>query len=97
VASKTDTNVSSIFAAKLMELFEGFASVHGTHGEPTRKPDSLKWEIKSSASTVKKPVTRETMGAAPSGQVPAGRHPASARTACAGGAASTMTCTMQTL
>lgn len=40
----------------MMRLFEGFAGAHGTHGEPRKKPDSLKWEIKSTAKTVKEPV-----------------------------------------
>jgi hypothetical protein len=72
VAAKKEDNVSSIFSAKMMELFEGFASVHGTHGEPTRKPDSLKWEIKSTASTVKKPVTLDLWERHLAGKYPLG-------------------------
>lgn len=40
-----------------MLLFSGWEGAHGTHGVPTRKPDSLKWEIRSTADTRKEPVT----------------------------------------
>jgi hypothetical protein len=41
----------------MMALFAGWEGAHGTHGVPTRKPDSLKWEIRSSAETRKDKVT----------------------------------------
>lgn len=44
-------------ADRMMALFAGWEGAYGTHGEPTRKPDTLKWEIRSTASTIKKPVT----------------------------------------
>lgn len=44
---------------RLMRLFRGYGAAHGTHGEPRQKPDSLKWEIKSTARTLREPVTRE--------------------------------------
>jgi hypothetical protein len=62
-------------ATRLMELFEGFASVHGTHGEPKKQPDSLKWEIKSTASTIKRPVTPEMWMAHLAGKRPLGIIP----------------------
>lgn len=44
-------------AERLMVLFEGFSGAHGTHGVPSRAPDSLKWEIKKTADTKREPVT----------------------------------------
>jgi hypothetical protein len=41
----------------MMALFAGWEGAHGTHGVPTRKPDSLKWEIRSTADTRKEKVT----------------------------------------
>jgi hypothetical protein len=43
---------------RLMKLFAGFAGAHGTHGVPRKDPNSLKWEIKSTARTLREPVTR---------------------------------------
>lgn len=47
-------------AKRLMELFRGNGSAHGTHGVPEREPGSLKWNIKRTAQTLLKPPT-ETM------------------------------------
>jgi hypothetical protein len=44
-------------AARMMDLFSGFESAHGTHAEPIQRPGSLKWEIRSSAATLREPVT----------------------------------------
>lgn len=44
-------------AQRIMTLFAGNDSVHGTHGTPTRK--GLKWEIKSTADTIRAPYTLE--------------------------------------
>lgn len=44
-------------AEKMMALFEGRMDAHGTHGEPQRK--GLKWEIKTTARTLREPVTVE--------------------------------------
>src|ERR1019366_8696331 len=44
-------------AEALMLLFAGFAGAHGTHGTPTQEPDSLKWAIKTTARTLRQPVT----------------------------------------
>jgi hypothetical protein len=43
----------------MMALFAGFEGAHGTHGAPTKKPDTIKWEIKTSATTLREPVTVE--------------------------------------
>ena len=44
-------------AERMMALFAGFASAHGTHGEPVQ--DGLKWAIKTTARTVREPVTKQ--------------------------------------
>ena len=44
-------------AEKMMALFAGRMDAHGTHGEPQRK--GLKWEIKTTARTLREPVTVE--------------------------------------
>lgn len=58
-----------------MRLFEGFASAHGTHGEPHQEPGSLKWQIKRTASTLREPVTlalweQHLSGTRPLGVIP---------------------------
>ena len=45
--------------SRLMALFDGFSSAHGTHGVPEKDPDGLKWNIKKTAKTLRQPVTRE--------------------------------------
>lgn len=42
-----------------MMLFQGYSAAHGTHGEPHREPDSLKWAIKRTARTHREPYTLE--------------------------------------
>lgn len=44
-------------AARLMALFAGHSGAHGTHGEPKQDPGEVKWAIKSSARTLREPVT----------------------------------------
>ena len=39
----------------MMRLFAGNSRAHGTHGVPMK--DGLKWEIKTTAKTIRKPVT----------------------------------------
>lgn len=47
-------------AQRLMDLFEGYDGAHGTHGGMVRNPDKHeKLEIKTSARTVREPVTLE--------------------------------------
>jgi hypothetical protein len=40
-----------------MNLFAGFDGQHGTHGVPDLDPNGVKWAIKRTAKTIKKPVT----------------------------------------
>jgi hypothetical protein len=42
-----------------MSLFEGLAGAHGTHGVPVYEKDKNKWGIKSTAKSIRKPVTVE--------------------------------------
>jgi hypothetical protein len=42
---------------KMMSLFAGHKTAHGTHGEPVR--DGLKWEIKKTAKTLRTPPTQD--------------------------------------
>lgn len=69
--------------ARLAALFEGFADAHGTHGSPTR--DGLKWEIKSTATTQRKPVTIELWRAHVAGKLPLGVIPIRADNTCCWG------------
>lgn len=60
-------------AERLLTLFAGSAAGHGTHGVPTQ--NGLKWEIKTTAQTVRGPATLELWeahlrGTAPLGVVP---------------------------
>lgn len=44
-------------AERMMVMFAGSDVGHGTHGEPRKAADSSKWEIKSTAKTLREPVT----------------------------------------
>jgi hypothetical protein len=44
-------------AARMTRLFAGSERGHGTHGEPTQQPGSLKWEINGTVRTVSEPTT----------------------------------------
>lgn len=62
-------------AQRFMELFDGMRSAHGTHGIPIQEPGSNKWSLKSSAQTLREPVTLELWqqhlaGARPLGIIP---------------------------
>jgi hypothetical protein len=62
-------------AERFMALFRGHPAAHGTHGEPTQEPGSLKWRIKGTAQTVREPVTIEIVeghlrGLRPLGAIP---------------------------
>lgn len=46
-------------AERLAALFAGHSGAHGTHGEPYQEPGRLKWEIKSTARTLREPPTVE--------------------------------------
>jgi hypothetical protein len=43
----------------MMALFVGHSGAYGTHGAPTQVPGGLKWEIKTTARTVRGPTTLE--------------------------------------
>lgn len=70
-------------AARMMELFAGFEGAHGTHGQPTR--NGLKWEIKSTARTLREPVTVELWRQHLSGKRPLGVAPLRADGRCSWG------------
>lgn len=46
-------------AQRMMDLFAGRSSAHGTHGHPVKKAGTSKWEIKSTARSLREPVTVE--------------------------------------
>jgi hypothetical protein len=52
--SQTPTKQNYV-AEQLMRLFRGHGKMYGTHGEPTQK--GLKWEIRSTAQTLRRAVT----------------------------------------
>jgi TOTE conflict system, Archaeo-Eukaryotic Primase domain len=66
-----------------MTLFAGFDGAHGTHGEPKR--DGLKWEIKSTAQTLRQPPTLERWRAHLEGKRPLGVIPVRADATCVWG------------
>lgn len=59
-------------AEKFFDLFRGLSSAYGTHGEPTRAPGKLKWEIKSTARTIRAPVTVDLWQKHLDGETPLG-------------------------
>lgn len=65
-----------------MTLFAGFERAHGTHGEPHREPDSLKWAIKKTATTLREPYTLEHWAAHLGGTRPLGIMPIRADSTC---------------
>lgn len=62
-------------AKRMMALFSGFAGAHGTHGRPTRRQGALKAEIKTTAKTVRSPVTLELWQEHLAGRKPLGVIP----------------------
>lgn len=62
-------------AARIMALFDGNETSHGTHGEPEQEPNSVKWGIKKTAKTVKGPPTSELWQAHLDGKRPLGVVP----------------------
>lgn len=56
-------------------LFAGYEGVHGTHGEPVHSPTKGKWEIKSSARTIRSPVTDDLWRQHLAGERPLGVAP----------------------
>ncbi len=68
---------------RLIKLFEGFASAHGTHGEPTQ--EGLKWIIKPTAKTLREPVTKEMWQEHIEGKRPLGVMPIREDSTCSWG------------
>lgn len=58
-----------------MALFTGHGGAYGTHGEPQQVPGGLKWEIKTSAKTLRGPTTIEMWQEHLSGEKPLGIIP----------------------
>lgn len=46
-------------AQRIMNLFAGYRTAHGTHGMPDLDADGFKWTIKRTAKTIREPVTLE--------------------------------------
>jgi hypothetical protein len=66
---------SSSDVERFATLFRGNERAHGTHGVPEKDPNGLKWTIKSTARTVREPVTpalwrQHLEGARPLGVIP---------------------------
>lgn len=66
----------------MMDLFAGFETEHGTHGTPDLDPNGLKWAIKRTATTVKKPVTVEHWRQHIKGERPLGVSPILVNSTC---------------
>lgn len=49
--------MTKTYIERLATLFSGYQSAHGTHGEPVQEEGSLKWAIRSSAKSLRTPVT----------------------------------------
>lgn len=62
-------------AERIMALFTGSEDAHGTHGAPARKPHSPKWEIRSTAKTLRGPATLTMWKAHLEGKTPLGVIP----------------------
>lgn len=68
-----------------MALFAGHEEAHGTHGAPTRSPGELKWIIKTTAETVRKPVTLALWEQHLAGKRPLGVVPIRKNSSCSWG------------
>lgn len=58
-----------------MTLFAGHERAHGTHGVPTQKTGTVKWEIKTTAETLRQPVSLQMWEAHLAGTRPLGVVP----------------------
>ena len=70
-----DTEAIGRYAAQMMSLFEGFAEAYGTYDETQYNQTKGKLEIRSTAKTVRQPITVELWqkhlnGDAPLGVIP---------------------------
>lgn len=66
----------------MMALFDGYKSASGTHGEPNRDANGIKWSIKKTAKTVSMPVTAELWMKHLSGERPLGVVPIRSDDSC---------------
>jgi hypothetical protein len=71
--------------SRLMKLFEGFQGASGTHGVPEKDTEGLKWSIKSTAKTVRQPVTPELWEQHVKGERPLGVIPIREDNSCSWG------------
>jgi TOTE conflict system primase-like protein len=69
-------------AERLAALFAGSEKGHGTHAEPVQQPGTLKWEIKSTARTVREAPTLDMWQKHLSGERPFGPIPIRADGKC---------------
>lgn len=67
---------------KMMELFRGNETHHGTHGTPKIDDNGLKWTIRSTAKTIKSNVTAELWSEHLSGNRPLGIVPINSENKC---------------
>src|SRR5271169_6505652 len=74
---------TDVIAREMMELFSGNTEAYGTHGIPTQK--GLKWEIKDTAQTPRKPVTLKLWVDHLDGKVPLGIIPIKKDNTCCWG------------
>lgn len=68
---------------KMAKLFAGHKNVRGTHGEPKR--NGLKWEIKTTAKTLREEVTLDRWQAHLDGETPLGVVPIDENSTCCWG------------
>src|SRR6187549_134537 len=62
-------------AQRIMDLFEGSETHHGTHGAPELDENGVKWNIKTTARTLRGPATLELWQEHLSGKTPLGVIP----------------------
>lgn len=74
---KIDKNTS-----RLMDLFPGNETHHGTHGAPKQDDNSLKWAIRGSARTIRAPVTLDLWHEHVTGKRPLGVVPINSQNQC---------------
>src|SRR5216683_1202358 len=72
-------------AARLMSLFRGNSDYHGTHAEPEFEEDKNKWSIKSTAKTIRDPVSLKHWELHLKGDRPLGIVPIMADATCVWG------------
>lgn len=74
--------VTKQLVQRMMSLFRGHASVSGTHGAPEKSSGSLKWNIKSTARTLREPPTEKLWTQHLEGERPLGVIPIAEDSTC---------------